>query len=126
MARELGALGAHPNFKILDKGCDLFHAHGQALCRRQAIDRPLSLEDRIKSQVVVLNGLQIGNVGLLKLIGSGGLVLGLIGRLHDDEGRAGDLSLTEISGLFGPARSPTAQYVALIPHSPFNYAQARL
>jgi hypothetical protein len=30
------------------------------------------------------------------------------------------LSLTsEIRGLFGPARSPTALYVALIPHSPF-------
>ena len=55
-----------------------------------------------------------------KLNGSGGLVLELIGRLHDDEGRAGDLSLTsEIRGLFGPARSPTALYVALIPHSPF-------
>jgi hypothetical protein len=44
----------------------------------------------------------------------------LVGRLHDDKGRAGDLSLTsEIRGLFGPARSPTALYVALIPHSPF-------
>jgi hypothetical protein len=65
--------------------------------------------------------LQIGKVGLPKLVGRRGLVFELTGgRLHDDEGRAGDLSLTsEIRGLFGPARSPTARYVALIPHSPF-------
>ncbi len=83
-------------------------------------DEGLDLGFEVARQVVVLNDLQIGKVGLPKLIGSGGLVPELIGRLLDDEGRAGDLGLTsEIRGLFGPARSSTALYVALIPHSPF-------
>jgi hypothetical protein len=61
------------------------------------------------------------------LVGRRGLVFELSGRLHDDEGRAGDLSLTsEIRGLFRPARLPTALYVALIPHPPFINASGEI
>ena len=47
MTRQLAAGCAHPDLQVGNQRCDAIPAHGQALIRRQAVDRALGVEDGV-------------------------------------------------------------------------------
>src|SRR5207302_7848803 len=47
MARESGALSAHPAFEVADQRCDIALAPCQTLVRMHAVDVALQSEDRV-------------------------------------------------------------------------------
>ena len=73
----------------VQRGGDILGLHRWAQLPGDDVAREV-VENGRQVEPAPTDDLQIGEVGLPKLIGRRGLVLELVGRLHHDEGRAGD------------------------------------
>ena len=73
----------------VQRGGDVLGLHGRAQLPGDDVAREV-VEHGRQIEPAPADDLQIGEVGLPELVGRRGLVLELVGRLHDDEGRAGD------------------------------------
>ena len=84
-----GAVAAGCRERQLQRVGDVVGPHGRAQLPGDDVAREV-VEDGRQIEPAPADDLEVGEVGLPELVRRRGLVLELVGRLDDDEGRAGD------------------------------------